>query len=155
MLFSSPFRSVPPSPAPSVPPGPGAAAAEFQPGDPTGRGLILVIDDSTMVLGMVGRTLRAQGYTTLIAESGVQGILKWEKHKASVGLILSDVFMPGIDGLTLARELRTRKCTRPIILMSSKLDDNSRWIAEEAGFRLLQKPFKDAELLELIASLLA
>jgi CheY-like chemotaxis protein len=98
--------------------------------------------------------LRAQGYTTLTAESGVRGILVWEQHKAAIDVILSDVFMPGIDGLTLARELRNRRFAKPIILMSSKLDDNGRWIAEEAGFQLLQKPFKDEELLTLLAGLM-
>ncbi len=156
MSFGSPFRSAPPPPlAPAVPGSGAAAAPQFQAGDPTGRGLILVIDDSAMVLAVVGKALRSQGYTTITVPSGVQGILTWEKHKAAVNLVLSDVFMPGMDGLSLARELRNRKCTRPIILMSSKLDDNSRWIAEEAGFRLLQKPFKDAELTDLVASLLA
>jgi DNA-binding response OmpR family regulator len=62
--------------------------------------------------------------------------------------------MPRMDGLTMAGELRRRSRGLPIILMSSKLDEDSRWIAEEAGFRLLPKPFKDAYLLELVARMI-
>jgi hypothetical protein len=40
------------------------------------------------------------------------------------------------------------------MLMSSKLDENTRWIAEEAGFRLLPKPFKDEVLLLLVSRLI-
>lgn len=148
----------PPRPVPAVPPPVSApsstGAKEYRAGDPVGRGLVLVIDDSPMVLAVVGRMLRAQGYTILAAESGVRGILIWEQHKTAIDVILSDIFMPGIDGLTLARELRNRGLAKPLILMSSKLDDNSRWIAEEAGFRLLQKPFKDQELLGLLDGLI-
>jgi DNA-binding response OmpR family regulator len=59
-----------------------------------------------------------------------------------------------MDGLAMSRELRKRSRTLPVVLMSSKLDEDSRWIAEEAGFRLLPKPFKDALLLELVARML-
>lgn len=107
-----------------------------------------------MIRTAVVKTLRAESYETLEAENGRLGLALWEQHAAQIQLVLSDVFMPEMDGMAMARELRRRSRTLPIALMSSKLDEDSRWIAEEAGFRLLPKPFKDSYLLELIARML-
>lgn len=159
-----PPSPLPPKPSFAPPPGfgPAQGGTPAQPApasSPTAaspsHGTVLVVDDSSMTLSLIAKTLKAAGYATLLAESGVKAILTWEKSREAIGFILSDVVMPGIDGLTLARELRKRKCTQPIALMSGRLDDDSRWIAEEAGFILLQKPFKDAELIDLVRRLMA
>lgn len=118
------------------------------------REVILLVDDSSMVRTIVSRTLAAHRFVVIAADSGASALAEWEKRKTEIKLVLSDVFMPGMDGLTMAKALRQRSRTIPIILMSSKLDDDSRWIAEEAGFRLLAKPFKDELLIELINRML-
>ena len=107
-----------------------------------------------MIRAAVGKTLHGAGYETLFAVNGRDGLAVWERDKARITLVLSDVFMPEMDGLTMAGELRRRHRTLPVVLMSSKLDEDSRWVAEEAGFRLLPKPFRDALLLELIARMI-
>lgn len=148
--------ATPPPPVVAAPP-PGVAPRPpvVPPPAPNGpRGVILVVDDSTMIRHAVAHTLETQGHEVLQADDGVNGLAVWEKDKARITLIISDVFMPRMDGLTMARELRRRNKALPIILMSSKLDEDSRWIAEEAGFRLLPKPFKDAYLVELAARML-
>lgn len=158
MKFDPP-SPLPPKPSFAPPPGFGAAqgtpaAAAAPAAASTPHGTVLVVDDSSMTLSLIAKTLKNAGYATLLAESGVKAILTWEKNRDAIGFILSDVVMPGIDGLSLARELRKRKCTQPIALMSGRLDDDSRWIAEEAGFVLLQKPFNDADLLDLVRRLM-
>jgi DNA-binding response OmpR family regulator len=149
------FRSSP-SPASPQPESIPAAVSPPSPNAATGgsRGLVLVVDDSNMIRGAVVKTLKAAGYEILQAENGRIGVSTWEQNASAINLVLSDVFMPEMDGMTMARELRRRSRTLPIVLMSSKLDEDSRWVAEEAGFRLLPKPFKDAYLLELIARML-
>lgn len=116
--------------------------------------VILVVDDSAVIRSAVTKTLAAQNYEILQADDGVNGLAAWEKDQARISLVLSDVFMPRTDGLTMAKEIRRRSRALPIILMSSKLDEDSRWVAEEAGFRLVPKPFKDSYLLELVARML-
>lgn len=116
--------------------------------------MLLVVDDSALIRGAVTKTLRAAGYEILEATNGREGLATWEQNKERIALVLSDVFMPEMDGLTMGKELRRRSRTLPVVLMSSKLDEDGRWVAEEAGFRLLPKPFKDALLLELIARML-
>jgi len=115
---------------------------------------ILVVDDSAMILKVVTQILENAKYVVVVAENGRKALNEWERDPAKFTLVLSDVFMPEMDGLTLGRELRKRSRTLPIVLMSSKLDEDSRWIAEEAGFRLVPKPFKDAHLLEVLAAMI-
>jgi len=150
MLFRSPSAPPPPPPpfANPVPP----PAASGQAAGPRGR--ILVVDDSAMIRQAVLRTLVLNNYEVTQAENGRLGLEAWEKEPAAFKLVLSDVFMPEMDGLSMAKEIRQRSRTVPIMLMSSKLDENTRWIAEEAGFRLLPKPFKDEVLLILIDRLI-
>jgi CheY-like chemotaxis protein len=115
---------------------------------------LLVVDDSPLIRKVVTQTLETAGYVVVSAENGRKGLAEWERDPARFSLVLSDVFMPEMDGLTFGRELRRRSRTLPIVLMSSKLDEDSRWIAEEEGFRLIPKPFKDAYLLELVAHMI-
>jgi len=144
-FFTSLSRS--PKAEPAVPAPPASVGG-------SGPITLLVVDDSAMIRKAVTQTLEAAHYVVVSAENGRKALDEWERAPARFSLVLSDVFMPVMDGLTLGRELRRRSRTLPIVLMSSKIDEDGRWIAEEAGFRLIPKPFKDAHLLELIAHLL-
>jgi two-component system cell cycle sensor histidine kinase/response regulator CckA len=146
MFFRALTPAAPP-PAPSFAPPP---VSEL----PSTRGVILVVDDSAVIRSAVVKALQSRQHEVHQAENGRLGLELWEKHQATIQLVVSDVFMPELDGLSMAREIRKRSRTVPILLMSSKLDDNSRWVAEEAGFRLLPKPFKDEVLLMLVDRLL-
>ena len=138
------------APPPPSAPAPVTAATPILANAPEGpRATVLVVDDSSMLRTAITQTLKKNQFAVIAADSGEKGLDAWEKNKSEIKIVLSDVFMPGMDGLTFARTLRGRHRTLPIILMSSKLDDDSRWIAEEAGFRLLPKPFKDELLIEL------
>jgi CheY-like chemotaxis protein len=146
-------------PTPTVAPSPGALATPAPPATPQNLSpgqthTILVVDDSAMIRKAVTQTLSDAGYVVVQAENGRLGLETWEREPDRFTLVLSDVFMPEMDGLTMGRELRKRSRPLPIVLMSSKLDEDSRWIAEEAGFRLVPKPFKDSYLLELIARMI-
>lgn len=107
-----------------------------------------------MIRAAVTRTLMVNNYEVTQAENGRLGLETWTKDPSAFDLVLSDVFMPEVDGLSMAKEIRKRSKTVPVMLMSSKLDENTRWIAEEAGFRLLPKPFKDEVLLLLVDRLI-
>lgn len=144
MLFRSPSPAAPPAPSFAPP----SAASQHPPG------VILVVDDSAMIRTSVVRALQTRQHAVHQAENGRLGLELWEKHRDAIQLVISDVFMPELDGLSMSKEIRKRSRTVPILLMSSKLDDNSRWVAEEAGFRLLPKPFKDEVLLMLADRLL-
>ncbi len=131
-----------------------ATPVDAPPAGDAAAAVILVVDDSAMIRTAVAKTLAAQHYEIIQADDGVNGLAAWEKDASRIALVLSDVFMPRMDGLTMAREMRRRSRTLPVLLMSSKLDEDSRWVAEEAGFRLLPKPFRDAYLIELVSRML-
>ncbi len=115
---------------------------------------ILIVDDSATMRTVVGKPLRGLGYKTLEADSGITGLGEWDSHQAEIVLVISDIFMPGMDGLTFVRHVRKRTTTLPIVLMSSRIDDDSLWVAEEAGFHCLPKPFTDEQLLELVQEMI-
>src|SRR3954471_8506585 len=122
-FFSSPSPTAAAArPAPSAGSPPSNAAAVPAPGT-----TLLVVDDSAMIRKAVTQTLLDRGYLIVQAENGRIGLETWERDPDRFSLVLSDVFMPEMDGLTLGRELRRRSRTLPIILMSSKLDEDSRW----------------------------
>jgi two-component system cell cycle sensor histidine kinase/response regulator CckA len=147
-FFTLPSRQ-PAAVAPATTPPPAASTPVAD-----GAHTILVVDDSAMFRKAVTQALLDQHYIVVQAENGRLALETWEREPKRFALVISDVFMPEMDGLSLGRELRRRDRTLPIALMSSKLDEDSRWIAEEAGFRLLPKPFKDAYLVELVARMI-
>ncbi|HXA14730.1 MAG TPA: response regulator [Opitutaceae bacterium] len=115
---------------------------------------ILVVDDSEAIRSLVASILRKHGYTTCEAESGVAALAEWQRHKAEIGLVLSDVVMPDMDGLTLAQQLRKQRPNLPIVLLSSHISEDTQWVTEEANFSFLPKPFESTQLLETVRSII-
>ena len=66
---------------------------------------ILIVDDDIDTLKLVGLMLERQGYNIVVASNGKLGISKATEEKPD--LILLDVMLPGVDGTTICREIRT------------------------------------------------
>ena len=115
---------------------------------------ILVIDDSAVVSAVVTRLLGRAGYAVQIAASGQAGLDA--VRQAPPDLILLDITMPGIDGLTVCRRLKGDSTTTTIpIMLLSGLDDpdaNARGAAAGAD-DMLAKPFDPQVLLERVRAL--
>ena len=112
---------------------------------PAGRPLeILVVEDTPDSLDFLRSLLEAAGHRVTGAETGRRAIA--EAGRRTFDLILLDLLLPDIDGLSVSRALAGSNT--PVIAMSAHLD---RWSDEEfrrAGLRrFLRKPFKTAELL--------
>ena len=108
--------------------------------------LLLVEDDPAC--GNFLREILLPDYEVDLATDGEQG---WESAcHTPPDLVLSDVRLPGLDGLTLTRRLRMAASTArvPIILLTTSNDAEIRWQGLEAGADdLLFKPFRVRELL--------
>ena len=115
---------------------------------------VLVVDDSAAIRSIVVSILRQHGYVTYEAGSGVAALAEWQQHKAEINLVLSDVVMPEMDGLTLAQHLRKQKPNLPIVLLSSHISEDTQWITEEANFSFLPKPFESTQLVETVRSII-
>jgi len=115
---------------------------------------VLIVDDEKPICAMVGEILSSSGYTVWQANSGPKALEIWEAHGSEIGLILLDVVMPSMDGLTLLATLRRQKVTADIVLVSGRLDEDTRWLASESGCHYLPKPFEVSELTRLTFEIL-
>jgi two-component system response regulator MprA len=107
---------------------------------------ILVIDDDAAILMTIADILRDEGYTVRTAASGLDGLAAIQAHLPV--LILLDMRMPGLDGWGVARALRDRDITVPMIAMTAAQD--MRWGEEIGAARTLAKPFDLIELLKVV-----
>ncbi len=109
---------------------------------------ILTVDDSASMRQMVKLTLSGAGYRVIEAEDGVKGL---ETARASgVDMVLTDLNMPGMDGLSLIRELRKLGTYTgvPIILLTTESDAARKQEAKAAGATgWITKPFQPDQLL--------
>jgi CheY-like chemotaxis protein len=122
---------------------------------------ILVIDDQSPVRAAIMHALQARGFDVEGAESGQSGLAKSEQSKFDV--VIADLFVPGVDGVTLIKELRKRNPGHPVIAMSGVLLgtsgrtalDHISSISELTDVICLQKPFRPNDLLQAVAAALA
>jgi CheY-like chemotaxis protein len=114
---------------------------------------ILVVDDEPDVAEMFRqrfrREMRQGTYVLHFAASGEEALDKLaDGVRPELIVILSDINMPGMDGLTLLREIKGRHPELPVMMVTAYGDDERRRYAEEAGaFQFLSKPV-DFELLK-------
>ena len=82
-----------------------SAAIEVPDPSVSGEETILVVEDQPEVLRMVTRTLQAVGYQVLEANDGMEALALVRDHPSGLALVLTDLALPRLDGLALAREL--------------------------------------------------
>jgi two-component system response regulator MprA len=107
--------------------------------------LILVVDDEPALRDAVAGLLADAGYRVAVAWNGADALARWERDPPE--LVLSDVMMPGLDGLGLVRALRARGDATPVILTSAA----GAPIGGPAGVAWLPKPVDPDALLRLVA----
>lgn len=106
---------------------------------------ILVVDDDQVIRDLLGKFLYQHGFQTSLAKNGeeMHAFLK----KQTVDLIILDIMMPGDDGLTLCRQLRSTS-TIPIIMLTAIGEEVERILGLEMGADdYISKPFNPRELL--------
>lgn len=106
---------------------------------------ILVVDDDSEILDVLSRGLTFEGYDVETAENGEKAIARFKE--SAPDLVLLDVMMPGIDGLEVAREIRTMRDT-PILMLTAKDAVTDKVAGLDAGADdYIVKPFEFEELL--------
>ena len=105
----------------------------------TERGHVLIIEDNAEVGSFTCQLFDELGYDTDLASNGEQGLALLRENARCYDLVFSDVMMPGIDGVSLAREIRKRLPQLPVLLTSGY----SQVLAKEGqyGFELIHKPY--------------
>jgi DNA-binding NtrC family response regulator len=107
---------------------------------------VLVIDDDPAVRETVRAALAGCGFETDAATDGDAGLARVADFRPAV--VVADVLAPGLDGLGLLRELRSRHPEVGVILMSGagSIDSALRAVREEGALDYFEKPFDDARL---------
>ncbi len=116
---------------------------------------ILAVDDSASMRQMVTFTLKGAGFDVVEATDGVEA-LGLAKQK-SVDLVLSDVNMPNMDGISLIRELRTLPNYKftPMLMLTTESGPDKKNQGKEAGATgWIVKPFNPDQLLSTIKRVL-
>jgi CheY-like chemotaxis protein len=117
---------------------------------------VLIIEDDLLIVKMVGLQLKQAGYQVLTAANGFQG-LRMARSEAP-DLILLDLMLPGLDGFEVLNQLRSDPLIAdlPVVIISAKAGQADMEMASRIGANgYLVKPFRAAELLSIIRSLLS
>ena len=114
---------------------------------------LLVIEDEKRLARNLAELLRRQGYTVDISSDGVSG---YDNASTDLyDLILLDAMLPGMDGFTLLRKLRTGGHAVPVLMLTARSDVADRVQGLDCGADYyLTKPFEPEELLACVRSLL-
>jgi len=113
---------------------------------------ILVVDDERVVRQVITDMLSELGHESITAESGLEGLETFRKERFD--LVLTDLGMPGMNGLQLARLMRSIDDQTPIVLLTGWGDTIDEEEAKRHGiWKVISKPVRMDELKDLIASL--
>ncbi len=119
------------------------------------RGTILIIDDDPQLGPFLRELLESERFLVMLASDGIQGQRLFDNRRPD--LVLTDLIMPGREGIELIMGLRQANGSLPIIAMSGGSRFSGRYldIAQTLGANaILRKPFSADQLLATIESLL-
>ncbi len=121
-----------------------------------GQGMILLVEDEDAVRALAREFLHVLGYEVIDASSGKEALALYDRHQGSIRLVVSDIVMPGMGGVDLARRLVAIKPDIKILLVSGYANDS---LADTSfggkGFAFLQKPYSLEDFGRRISELLS
>lgn len=117
---------------------------------------VLVVDDAPLILIVIKKMLSALGCRLLLASSGEQALEMTTKHDEKIDLLLTDVMMPGMNGLELAYILKNKLPKIKVVFMSGFKNDviahYDGLIEPEENF--IQKPLIPTKLIDKLRAML-
>jgi two-component system cell cycle sensor histidine kinase/response regulator CckA len=121
----------------------GEAPAEAAVMMPSSIGTVLLVEDEEGIREVTAMLLSHLNYSVICAACGADAIEKFKKHQGSVDVLLTDVVMPGMNGLKLAETLGAIDPDLKIIIMSGYPGGDG---SEKTDVPFLQKPFTSDKL---------
>ena len=116
---------------------------------------VLIVDDSVSIRQVVSFTLRQAGFTVLDASNGQEALTKLAGQR--VDLIVTDLNMPLMDGITLIKNVRSQAAMRgvPVLMLTTESQDAKKQEGKAAGATgWIVKPFHPEKLLQIVARVL-
>ena len=114
---------------------------------------VLVVDDDPMVRDLETQVLRVQGYKVLAAEGAAEA-LRLARETAAIHLLITDYWMPEVDGLELTRRFRAVHPETPVLMVSGSLPLIQNKADDLERLEFLAKPFQFKELVHKVRTLL-
>ena len=116
---------------------------------------ILIVDDSTTLRQVVSIALKGAGYDVIEAADGKDALDKLTGQK--VHLIISDVNMPNMDGITFVSEVKKLPAYKftPVIMLTTEAGEDKKTAGQAAGAKAwVIKPFKPEQMLDAVSKLI-
>lgn len=116
---------------------------------------ILVVDDSSSIRHVVGVALRGAGYNVLEGKDGKDALTKLDGQR--IHLIISDVNMPNMDGITFLKSVRANPKYKftPVIMLTTEAGQSKMAEGKAAGAKAwVVKPFQPKQMLDAVAKLI-
>ena len=116
---------------------------------------VMVVDDSASVRQVVGLALRGAGYDVVEGVDGVDALSKLKGQK--IHLIISDVNMPNMDGITFVTEVKKLAAYKftPVIMLTTESQEGKKLQGQAAGARAwVVKPFQPSQMLAAVSKLI-
>ena len=120
------------------------AAAPSRPAPGTARPRVLVVDDEASIRDLLAKTLALAEYDVDVAPDGRSALERMRLYPYD--LLIADLKMPGMDGLTVIREAKRYKADLPVIIMSGYSEEMLDTAGLPASLTILRKPFTPSEL---------
>jgi len=112
---------------------------------------ILVIDDEVNITKALKRGLTGKGHEVTILDDGLAGMEYLTESHENYDLVLCDVRMPKLDGISMIQKLRDNAIDIPVVIMSGHIESGVlNTVAGLGNYNLLPKPFTFKSLLSLI-----
>lgn len=115
---------------------------------------ILIVDDSASLRQVVSIALKGAGYDVVEAVDGKDAVGKLDGRK--IHLIISDVNMPNMDGITLVKQIKQMAAYKftPIIMLTTESEESKKQEGQAAGAKAwVVKPFKPDQMLAAVGKL--
>jgi two-component system chemotaxis response regulator CheY len=111
----------------------------------------LIVDDSASMRQLIAFTIKDAGYEVLLAENGTEALEKLQS--ARVDMVITDLNMPEMDGITFIRELRGKADYKfvPIVMLTTESQEAKKQEGRAAGASgWIVKPFSPSQLMDVI-----
>lgn len=117
---------------------------------PKGSETVLIIDDDASVLEFACELLSSRGFKTLCLDSSLEGFNLYKKKRNEIDLVITDLMMPGMDGVQLAKKIRELNPGAKIISITGF----NEYQEETSSNAFLRKPFSGSKLLTTVREVL-
>ncbi len=122
---------------------------------PDSKGCILIVDDDTSIRETLGEILEDEGFRVLLAADATQALVILRQHEA-IDVLVTDLTMPGEDGIVLIRRARAIRNGLPAVLLTGYAEQVTSVTAVGGGnFHVLRKPVESDRLIQELELLVA